>query len=209
MTLYLDGIGFRGAQVPLERIAPTHRAKQSASARSPLTPRTPTPTRCGDFTSESHGSLDEAKQHFQRALATGKERPYVRQMQLFACFRNFDREHLEDEPIRVVNDMRLNSEPLPPGDPNHSIRWSNLWNVYYSCMLNATEQQSFLSAKVVCGLVRVDAKQPDVEMYLSNCLAISKALSARFPTPNAWPSSASHWSDQRLGTRLCEGSLEG
>ena len=42
--------------------------------------------------------------------------------------------------------MRLNSEPLPPDERDYSIRWSKLWNVYYSRMLNATEQQSFFSA---------------------------------------------------------------
>lgn len=90
----------------------------------------------------SHGSLDEAKQHFERALATGKERPYVRRMQI-AAFLNY---RIEDEAIGVVNDMRLNSEPLPPEDSDYSLRWSKLWNVYYSRMLIATEQQSFFSA---------------------------------------------------------------
>ncbi|MGH8532444.1 MAG: hypothetical protein ACREV1_06840 [Gammaproteobacteria bacterium] len=94
---------------------------------------------------KSNGPLDEAKQHFERALATGKERPYVRQMQI-AAFLNYTDERLEEEVMRVVNDMRLNSEPLPPGDRDYSIRWSKLWNVYYSRMLNATEQQSFFSA---------------------------------------------------------------
>ncbi|MGH8537573.1 MAG: TIR domain-containing protein [Gammaproteobacteria bacterium] len=94
---------------------------------------------------KSNGPVDEAKQHFERALATGKERPYVRQMQIGALLY-YAVEHLEEEVMRVVNDMRLNSEPLPPGDRDYSIRWSKLWNVYYSRMLNATEQQSFFSA---------------------------------------------------------------
>ncbi|MFH0343545.1 MAG: TIR domain-containing protein [Chromatiales bacterium] len=94
---------------------------------------------------ESHGSLGEAKQHFERALATGKERPYVRRTQL-AAFLNYRIGALEDEAIRVVNDMRLNSESLPPDERDYSVRWSKLWNVYNSRMLIATEQQSFLSA---------------------------------------------------------------
>lgn len=94
---------------------------------------------------ESHGSLDDAKEHFERALATGKERPYIRQMQI-AAFLYYPVERFEDEAIRIVNDMRLNDEPLPPEGRDYSIRWSKLWNVYYSRLLNGNEQQSFLSA---------------------------------------------------------------
>ncbi len=94
---------------------------------------------------ESHGSLDDAKEHFERALASGEERPYVRQMQI-AAFLYYSDERFEDEAIRVVNDMRLNHEPLPPEDRHYSVRWSRLWNIYYSRVLNGIEQQSFLSA---------------------------------------------------------------
>jgi hypothetical protein len=55
-------------------------------------------------------------------------------------------ERLQDEAIRVINGMRRNSEPLPPEDRDYSIRWSQLWNIYYSRLLNGTEQPSFLSA---------------------------------------------------------------
>lgn len=94
---------------------------------------------------ESHGSLDGAKEHFARALASGKERPYVRQLQI-AALLYYPVESFKDEAIRVVNDMRLNREPLPPGDRHYSVRWSKLWNVYYSRLLIGNEQQSFLSA---------------------------------------------------------------
>ncbi|MGH8511659.1 MAG: TIR domain-containing protein [Gammaproteobacteria bacterium] len=93
----------------------------------------------------SHGSLGEAKKHFERALSSNRERPYVRRMQL-AAFLYYTDEHLEDEAMRVVNGMRLNHESLPPDERDYSIRWSKLWNVYYSRILNATEQQSFFSA---------------------------------------------------------------
>ncbi len=93
---------------------------------------------------ESHGSLDEAKEHFERALATGRERPYVRRMQI-AAFLYYRDERFEDEVMRVVNDMRLNHEPLPPEDRHYSVRWSELWNIFNSRVLNGTEQQSFLS----------------------------------------------------------------
>jgi tetratricopeptide (TPR) repeat protein len=93
----------------------------------------------------SNGSPDEAKEHFERALASGKERPYVRQMQIAAWLYN--RGHPgEDEAIRVINDMRLKGDPLPPGDGIYEVRWSRLWNIYYERIIYGHEQQSFLTA---------------------------------------------------------------
>ena len=94
---------------------------------------------------ESHGSLEDAKRHFERALASGQERPYVRRMQI-AALLYYPVERFENEVIRVVNDMRLNREFLPPDERHYSVRWSRLWRVYYSRVLNGTEQQSLLNA---------------------------------------------------------------
>ena len=94
---------------------------------------------------ESHGSLADAQEQFKRALASGKERLYVRQLQIAALLYYPD-ERFEEEVMRVVNDMRLNREPPPPEDRQYSVRWSQLWNIYYSRVLNGNESQSFLSA---------------------------------------------------------------
>jgi hypothetical protein len=94
---------------------------------------------------ESHRSLADAQEQFERALASGKERPYVRQLQLAALLYYID-ERFEEEVMRVVSDMRLNREPLPSGDLDYSVRWSKLWKVYYSRVLNGNEQQAFFSA---------------------------------------------------------------
>ena len=94
---------------------------------------------------QSRGSVEEAKGHFERALASGKERPYVRKMQL-AAFLYYSDENLEDEAIRVVNEMRLKGETLPPGDRDYSIRWSKLWSIYFSRMLYGKQQPAFFSA---------------------------------------------------------------
>lgn len=93
----------------------------------------------------SRGSLDDAKRHFERALAGGGARPYVRRLQL-AAFLQYSDEALENEAIRVVNEMRLNAEPLPPEDRDDSLRWSRLWNIYYSRLLRGDQPQSFLAA---------------------------------------------------------------
>jgi len=94
---------------------------------------------------ESRGSLADAQERFERALASGRERPYVRRLQL-AAFLYYTDERVEAEGVRILNDMRLNDEPLPPGDRDYSVRWSKLWNIYYSRIFLENEQQSFFSA---------------------------------------------------------------
>jgi tetratricopeptide (TPR) repeat protein len=89
--------------------------------------------------------LRDAKMHFDRALTSVREREYVRLM-LLAGLLYYPKGDLENEAIKVVNDMRLNRERLPPGDSDYALRWSKLWNIYYSRILNGNEQQSFLSA---------------------------------------------------------------
>ena len=86
---------------------------------------------------ESHGSLADAQEQFKRALASGKERLYVRQLQIAALLYYPD-ERFEEEVMRVVNDMRLNREPPPPEERQYSGRWSQLWNIYYSRVLTGT-----------------------------------------------------------------------
>ncbi len=93
----------------------------------------------------SNGSPEEAKGHFERALASGRERPYVRQMQLAAWLYNRGNSG-EDEALRVINDMRRKGEPLPAGDEVSTIRWSNLWNMYYQRIIYGHDQQAFFSA---------------------------------------------------------------
>ncbi|MGH8509541.1 MAG: TIR domain-containing protein [Gammaproteobacteria bacterium] len=98
----------------------------------------------GHYILTSHGSIEDAKGHFEPALASGRERPYVRELQIAALLNGS--EALEDEAMRVVNDMRENHEALPPGDEHHSVRWSRMWNIYYSRVLYGGERQSFLAA---------------------------------------------------------------
>ena len=60
----------------------------------------------------TRGSMGEAKAHFDRALATRRERAYVRHLELAGFFWGHDPES-EEEALRVVNDMRLGGESLP------------------------------------------------------------------------------------------------
>lgn len=90
------------------------------------------------------GAVEEVRGHFERALAAGRARPYVRQMQLAAYLWRSDPEW-EDEIARVADSMRQADDPLPRDTVVHSVRWS-IWNVYYSRLVSGTDRGSFLAA---------------------------------------------------------------
>ena len=60
-------------------------------------------------------SLAEASQHFDTAVATGKARPLVWQMQLGALI-DLDKAGARAQLVKVANDMRKSSEPLADRD---------------------------------------------------------------------------------------------
>ena len=90
-----------------------------------------------------HGSLAEAQARFQRALASGREREYVRRLQLVALLL-FGDAPLEFEAVRVANEMRGSGEPVPTNDAERSV-WSKYWNLYYRQLLGGTQKEAFLA----------------------------------------------------------------
>jgi tetratricopeptide (TPR) repeat protein len=72
-----------------------------------------------------NGSLDEARQEFQAALATRRARAYVRRLELHALF-NRDSDEAARELFRVANEMRQSSENIDPGDRHRlaDLFWS-------------------------------------------------------------------------------------
>jgi tetratricopeptide (TPR) repeat protein len=52
-----------------------------------------------------HGAMDKARARFQAALSSGRERGYVRNLQLSAVFNSHSDEY-ENEALRVVNEIR-------------------------------------------------------------------------------------------------------
>jgi hypothetical protein len=65
----------------------------------------------GNWIIQNHGSTVEALRRLKAAVNTGKERPFVRRMQLGAMV--YDRDpQLAQALIRVANDMRKNGEPI-------------------------------------------------------------------------------------------------
>jgi tetratricopeptide (TPR) repeat protein len=66
----------------------------------------------GNWILQNHGEFSEALQHFNAAVATRKERPFVRQFQL-AGLKFLDVPGARGALFRALNDMRRNGEPLP------------------------------------------------------------------------------------------------
>jgi len=90
------------------------------------------------------GSLEDAEHHFDLAVASARERAYVRKMQIQAHLL-FDDRPAEDRLMRVLSDMRLQGESLPKGNEHHSMTW-DIWQVYYDRLVWGHESARFLAA---------------------------------------------------------------
>ena len=78
------------------------------------------------------GSVEEANRHFAAAVASGRERPYVRRIQL-AAFRVYGSADNDSGLLRAVDEMRRNNETI-----DDSTR-RDVFSVYYSAF-NSDEQ---------------------------------------------------------------------
>jgi len=72
------------------------------------------------------GDLQAAESHFSAALAAGRVRPYVRELQL-AALTDGDSAERDAEALRVANDMRKSGETL-----DASLRQKVFWNNFTS-----------------------------------------------------------------------------
>ena len=75
----------------------------------------------------TRGNPDEAKRHFAAALASGREREFVRDMQL-AAYSN--RSGAEDDAglLALANEIRVSGEPVP------ELLRHRIWPLYYPCL---------------------------------------------------------------------------
>jgi TIR domain len=71
-----------------------------------------------------HGALGDAREHFNAALASGRHRSYVRNMQLTAM-RNGRGDETDMQMLRIVHDMMIHNEPV-----TEQMR-SDVGSVYY------------------------------------------------------------------------------
>jgi len=90
------------------------------------------------------GSIDDIRAHFSQALASGRDHEFVRHYQFAALLYSRD-VHLEDEAIRVANEIRRSNERMPPGERDHPDNW-RLWNVYYDRLIAGNARAEFISA---------------------------------------------------------------
>jgi tetratricopeptide (TPR) repeat protein len=74
-------------------------------------------TMWGHWIAWTRGNLGDAKKHFDSALASGQQRPYVRDRQLSAM-ANLRNDEGDGETIRIVSDMLIQQEPIPD-----AIKW--------------------------------------------------------------------------------------
>ena len=91
----------------------------------------------GNWLLQNHRSLPEAFSHFATAVQSGKERPWVRTMQLGGLIYN-DAPQARTELVRVVNDMRKNNESLDEEDKSRILGYNYNLAAYHSEELSAT-----------------------------------------------------------------------
>jgi tetratricopeptide (TPR) repeat protein len=101
-------------------------------------------TMLGHYLATTGGRVDQIRAQFRAALASERERAFVRRYQ-FAAFLYHHDAKSEVEAVRVADDMRRNNETFPDEDPHEGERW-RLWNVYYDRLINGHAQADFLSA---------------------------------------------------------------
>lgn len=151
----------------------------------------------------TRGSRTDAKAHFDDALASGRERPYVRSLHLAGLFWTRDAD-AETDAIRLANEMRVAGESLP-GDQSASpgVDAGRFWNVYHARVFTEYDLPGFLGAVSPADHVATfqwlfpnpdpDASRGDLKRYvlatlqehagqrdaaLANFLALGDALAA-------------------------------
>ena len=81
------------------------------------------------------GNLADANRHFAAALKSGRERPYVRRLQL-AALANTNDDTADLAMLRVANDMRMNDESMNPEGR------ARIWHIYYARFVASPTQTS-------------------------------------------------------------------
>ncbi len=90
------------------------------------------------------GPIGDMRAHFSQALASGGDHEFVRHYQFAALLYRRDAQ-LEDEAIRVANEIRRSNERMPPGERDRPDNW-RLWNVYYDRLIAGNARAEFISA---------------------------------------------------------------
>ena len=78
----------------------------------------------------TNGELAPARAHFSAALQSGRERPYVRHLEI-AALCNSSKNEAPGELFRVANEMRENREEIEPGDRRRMFDEAIVDRVYH------------------------------------------------------------------------------
>jgi hypothetical protein len=70
----------------------------------------------GNWMLQNHGNFSVAVEHLRAAAATGKARPFVRQLQIAGLADSYDQIGARAELVKVANTMRTGGEPLIPDE---------------------------------------------------------------------------------------------
>jgi tetratricopeptide (TPR) repeat protein len=89
------------------------------------------------------GDLEEAKGHFDRALADRTHLSFLRGLQLAALMWS-SRPDLQNEIAKVANQMRVHGEGLPAVGSESLV--SGIWNVYYDRLFRGNDREDFFAA---------------------------------------------------------------
>jgi hypothetical protein len=98
----------------------------------------------------SPAALAEAKRHFSGALATGREREYLRYLEVSALLQTYSNVRIKNlerhkEVLRVVNAMRTGNETRPNGWGPGSFK-GKVWAIYYFGFVADDERAELLAA---------------------------------------------------------------
>jgi tetratricopeptide (TPR) repeat protein len=98
------------------------------------------------------GDAAQARRHFDAALASSEQRPFIRGLQISAL-RWRRQTELDHEVVRIANDMRVRGEALPAisGDSDHLV--SELWNIYQAALVRGDDREAFLGGVPVKDLL--------------------------------------------------------
>jgi hypothetical protein len=100
----------------------------------------------GHYLLRTPRGIAEAQTHFAAALASGRERSFVRLLQLLALLAGTNAD-VENEAVRVLNEMRVKGEAISGGGGMTLQEvLGRIWNVYYGRILTRYDRDSFLAA---------------------------------------------------------------
>jgi tetratricopeptide (TPR) repeat protein len=114
------------------------------------------------------GSIAEARQHFESATTSGREREFVRRLQFAAMFY-FNQTEAAQEGLRIASDMRTLGETVEDG-----VR-DRLWSSVYSRLLRNASR-----AELLAGLQAKDLLETFLWLYPENEVRPDRRMLWRF-----------------------------